>query len=89
MTDPAAPAAPVAAPPVVPVPAKAAQTKAVQPKAGPDMCAFGLVVRGPRAGRWRTGRHFGPVETTLEPGSLTIEQAAEIEADAALNVRRL
>lgn len=43
-----------------------------------------LVVTGPKRGRWRAGRLFGPVPTRLSVALVTDAERAAIEADPAL-----
>ncbi len=91
MADPviAAAAATQNPPPSAPQPAAPPAKAKGNAKAAAEMCPYALVVRGPRQGRWRAGQHFGPTDTTLAAGTITVEQAAEIEADGALSVRKL
>ena len=46
----------------------------------------GIIVTGPKRGRWRAGRHFTPEPSVIALADLTKEQLAMIEADPALTV---
>lgn len=45
-----------------------------------------LVVTGPRKGRWRAGRHFGPEPVTLVAADLTEAERAQLMDDPVLTV---
>ncbi len=46
-----------------------------------------IVVRGPEDGRYRGGRKFGPIETTIDLSEITAVDHAEIIADPFLSVK--
>ncbi|MFN4126923.1 hypothetical protein [Pannonibacter indicus] len=45
-----------------------------------------LTITGPRRGRWRGGRHFGPQPVTIPLADLTGDEIAALRADPALTV---
>ena len=47
-----------------------------------------IVVRGPEDGRWRAGRHFGPIDVEIDLSTLTAAELAAIEGDPKLSVKR-
>jgi hypothetical protein len=47
-----------------------------------------ISVRGPEDGRYRAGIKFGPIATTVDLSTVTPEQLALIEGDAALRIKR-
>ncbi|WP_126975040.1 hypothetical protein [Frigidibacter oleivorans] len=55
------------------------------PEAEPQ-AAVVLVVTGPRKGRWRAGRHFGPEPVTLVAADLTEAERAQLMDDPVLTV---
>lgn len=45
-----------------------------------------LTITGPKRGRWRAGRHFGPQPVTIPLADLTEAEIAALRADPALTV---
>jgi hypothetical protein len=45
-----------------------------------------IVVTGPEAGRWRSGRYFCRVARTLQLAELSAEDLKQIEADPLLKI---
>lgn len=45
-----------------------------------------VTVTGPRAGRWRRGRHFGPVPVAIRMADLSAGDVEALTADPALRV---
>ena len=45
-----------------------------------------LIITGPKRGRWRGGRHFGPQPVTIPLTDLTGDEIAALRADPALTV---
>lgn len=45
-----------------------------------------LIVRGPKRGRWRIGRFFGPEGVEIAPGALSEDEMARLVADPRLSV---
>lgn len=45
-----------------------------------------LIITGPKRGRWRAGRHFGPQAVTIPLTDLTEAEIAALRADPALTV---
>ena len=45
-----------------------------------------VIVTGPKAGRWRIGRHFGPEAVSIREGDLSPEQLSALMADPSLSV---
>lgn len=45
-----------------------------------------LIITGPKRGRWRAGRHFGPQPVTIPLTDLTDADIAALRADPALTV---
>ncbi|WP_102226918.1 hypothetical protein [Acidimangrovimonas sediminis] len=56
--------------------------------AAADLSATGatVIVKGPRKGRWRCGRHFGATAVTIPAEELDEDDLAAIEADPALTM---
>lgn len=70
------------------VAAEAAGLSAANVLAGqPDAPAGpALIITGPKRGRWRAGRHFGPQAVTIPLTDLTEAEIAALRADPALTV---
>ncbi len=71
--------------------ARGGGAEAQTPKAGgptPPADPSGLVVfvRGPRRGRWRIGRFFGPEGRELSLDALSEDEKAQLLADSALTI---
>lgn len=45
-----------------------------------------LIITGPKRGRWRAGRHFGPQAVTIPVADLTETEIAALRADPVLTV---
>jgi hypothetical protein len=58
----------------------------VDPKPKAQAKGFVLRVKGPAAGRWRAGRHFGPEEVEIPAADLTEDEIARLHADPELTV---
>lgn len=74
------------APPVVASPAPLSQDEAPPPLGEPDPADFVVVVVGPKRGRWRAGRRFGPEETRIPVEDLSEAQKMALLDDPALIV---
>jgi hypothetical protein len=66
------------------------------PQAGADSApatnpASTMLVRvtGPKRGRWRAGRHFGPEPVDIAAGDLTEAEIAALAGDPALSVEMI
>ena len=56
------------------------------PEAGEDVRPITLVIKGPAAGRWRAGRHFGPEPVTLTQDDLSYADVKALIMDPALTI---
>ncbi|PWE29969.1 hypothetical protein DDZ14_16130 [Maritimibacter sp. 55A14] len=53
---------------------------------GGGTIADALIVRGPRRGRWRAGRKFGPEPVTIPVADLSLEEIGALQSDPHLSV---
>lgn len=45
-----------------------------------------IIITGPKKGRWRAGRHFGPTPTTIPLEELSEEAAEALKSDPKLSI---